>query len=220
MKDQILKHYNYKSQGFTIRGFVKRVVNSLKFRFLTEPTIFLNKNPKFSPWKIGDYTYGGMFGSPHVIYYGENARLEIGKFCSIADEVNIFLGGIHRTDWISTFPFSVFFNEADHIQGHPTTRGDVIIGNDVWIGKGATILSGVKIGDGAVVANDSVVTKDVPAYGIVAGNPAKFLKKRFDDDTINKLEKIAWWEWDIVKILENIDLILSVNMEAFISKHG
>jgi acetyltransferase-like isoleucine patch superfamily enzyme len=94
---------------------------------------------------IGEFTYG----VPQIFDWQEGARLIIGKFCSIADNVKIFLGGEHRTDWITTFPFSAkefndLFPEAKKIKGHPKTKGDVIIGNDVWIGYDAIILSGVK----------------------------------------------------------------------------
>ena len=98
----------------------------------------------------------------------------------------------------------------------PATKGDVVIGNDVWIGYRAIILSGVTIGDGAVIAAGAVVTKDVPAYGIVGGNPAKLIKKRFDDETIPRLLKIAWWNWDDAKIEKFLPLLLNQEITAFI----
>jgi len=99
-------------------------------------------------------------------------KIRIGKFCSIAHDVTFILGN-HRVDWVSTYPFSVFFDEASHITGHPLSNGDINIGNDVWIGKFSTIISGISIGNGAVIAANSFVTKDVPPYAIVSGNPAK-----------------------------------------------
>lgn len=167
--------------------------------------------------QIGDYTYG----SPKVFHWGENAKLYIGKFCSIADEVSIFLGGNHRHDWITTYPFPAFTDkwpEANNIKGHPATKGDVIIGNDVWIGYGATILSGVKIGDGAVIAARAVVTKNVDPYSIVGGNPARFIKKRFEDDLVEKLLDVEWWDWPIDKIRKYIDVLCSNNIEKFINE--
>lgn len=130
---------------------------------------------------IGDYTYG----LPTIKKFDNNTRLSIGKFCSIADNVIIFLGGNHREDWITTYPFSGMthiWSDATNIIGHPSTKGDVIIGNDVWIGSHVVILSGVKIGDGAVIGAYAVVTKDVEPFSIVAGNPAKFIKYRFEKD--------------------------------------
>lgn len=162
---------------------------------------------------IGEYTYG----NPLILDWGEGANLYIGKFYSIADNVVIFLGGEHRTEWITTYPFSAqVFNlewpEANQIKGHPKTKGDVVIGNDVWIGYKTTILSGIKIGDGAVVGTQSVVTKNVDPYTIVAGNPAKLIRKRFDDKIIKKLLQLKWWNWPINKIKENIHILLSNNV--------
>ena len=138
----------------------------------------------------------------------------IGKYCSIADGVEILLGGNHRYDWITTYPFPSFNNdwpEASTIEGVLTTNGDVIIGNDVWICQGAIILSGVRIGDGAIIGARAVVSKDVSSYSIVAGNPAREIKRRFNDETINKLLKIKWWDWPPEKIKKNIKMLCSLS---------
>jgi len=169
---------------------------------------------------IGEFTYG----VPQIFDWEEGAKLIIGKFCSIADNVKIFLGGEHRTDWITTFPFSAkefndLFPEAKKIKGHPKTKGDVIIGNDVWIGYGAIILSGVKIGDGAVIGAGSIVTKDVLPYTIVAGNPAKIIRKRFSDQNIKKLLKLKWWNWPIKKIKSNLHILCSCNIDKIFKLH-
>jgi len=92
----------------------------------------------------------------------------------------------------------------------------VVIGNDVWIGTEAFILSGVKIGDGAVIAARTVVTKDVPPYAIVAGNPARIVKMRFDDETVARLLAIQWWTWDNTRIEKALPLLLNSDMEAFL----
>lgn len=150
-----------------------------------------------------------------------NIRI-LGKFCSIAGDVTIFLGGNHRTDWISTYPFNVLnelFPNARKITGHPSTKGDVVIGNDVWIGWGATILSGITIGNGAVVAAKAVVTKDVPPYAVVAGNPAHIVKYHFSAETINSLQKIQWRNWPIEKINCNARKICNGDMDTFIKEH-
>jgi len=166
--------------------------------------------------KIGEYTYG----KPRVIFGGKKRSLTIGKYCSISAGVVIFLGGDHRIDWLSTYPFPLLWTAAKSIPGHPSTKGDVIIGNDVWIGYGATILSGVKIGDGAVIGTGSVVSKDVPPYAIVAGNPAQVIRHRFDAETVQELLRIKWWNWPEEKVKENIDLICSDSIDAFIKKFG
>lgn len=164
---------------------------------------------------VGDYTYG----LPKVFHWGEDAKLRIGKFCSIAENVLIYLGGNHRTDWITTYPFPWIFPEAHHIKGHPATKGDVIIGNDVWIGNFAVILSGVTVGDGAVIGANAVVTKNVSQYSIVVGNPAREIKKRFSEEEIEILIKIKWWDWPIQKIKENLELLCSNNIKQLLKIH-
>ena len=134
----------------------------------------------------------------------DKTKLIIGKYCSIAEKVTFLLGGNHRVDWISTYPFSEFqvtWPNASGLVGHPATRGDINVGNDVWIGHGATILSGIRIGDGAVIGAGSVVSKDVAPYSIVAGNPAKEIRARFSANEIEKLLQIKWWDWpeDLVR---------------------
>ena len=167
---------------------------------------------------IGDYTYG----TPKVIHWDDSTHLHIGKFCSIADGVTILLGGNHRTDWVTTYPFNVLsepFPNAKNIVGHPATKGDVWIGNDVWIGYGATILSGVHIGDGAVIGAGSVVSKNVDPYAIVVGNPGRMVKKRFDEKNIESLLEIGWWNWDISKINDESHNLCCSNVKEFIDRH-
>lgn len=163
------------------------------------------------------YEFGrGTYGIPKIYNWGEGTTLQVGAYCSIADGVQIFLGGEHRTDWVTTYPFPVFWEAATGVQGHPRSKGDVIIGNDVWIGTDATLLSGVKIGDGAVIGAKSVVVKDVPPYAIVAGNPARVIKMRFDNDTIARLLKVTWWEWDDARIERALPLLLQEDTQAFL----
>ena len=168
------------------------------------------RNPEYSAFNIGEWTYG----RPTVLSHNDGATLKIGKFCSIAGNVTILLGGEHRIDWITTYPFNVFFSEAKHLRGHPATKGDVIINNDVWIGEGAFILSGIHIGNGAVIAAKSVVTKDVEPYTIVGGNPAQKIRKRFPDHVIEELLDIQWWDLPMEKIKESIPLLLSNDVKA------
>lgn len=157
------------------------------------------------------------YGQPIVHSWGEGARLIIGRYCSIAGDVHVLLGGNHRTDWVTTYPFSEQWHQhAGKITGHPSSNGNVVIGNDVWIGERAMILSGVTIGDGAVVGASALVTKDVPPYAIVGGNPARIIRYRFDPATIKKLLAIRWWFWPEDKIIRALPLMLSSNMSDFI----
>lgn len=170
---------------------------------------------------VGDYTYG----TPNIHYFDDKTKLSIGKFCSIALNVNFILGGNHRTDWISTYPFSAgilsqTWNEASNIKGHPATKGDIIVSNDVWFGYNSIVLSGVKIGNGVVIGAGSVITKDIPDYAIVAGNPARIVKMRFSDEEISSLLKIAWWNWEADKIKENLMHICSNDIFQFINLHS
>jgi len=159
----------------------------------------------------------GTYGNPKVRSWGEGAALKIGAFCSIAEDVTILLGGEHRMEWVTTYPFNVKWDAARHITGHPVTRGDVVIGNDVWIGFGAMILSGVTIGDGAVIGARTLVMKNVPPYAIAAGHPAVVVRKRFDDATIDRLLKIRWWDWPDEKIERFLPRLLNSDLEAFLA---
>lgn len=163
----------------------------------------------------------GSYGQPTIHDWGAQETVTIGKFCSIAQGVHIFTGGEHRPDWITTYPFNAMWSEiAGHIQGHPKSKGNVVIGHDVWIGMDALILSGVTIGDGAVIGAKSVVTKDVPPYAIVAGNPARIKRYRFDEASIRQLLEISWWNWPDEKIASAMDLLLSPDIHPFIKKYG
>jgi virginiamycin A acetyltransferase len=138
-------------------------------------------------------------------------KLIIGKFCQIATGVRFIMNGSnHAMSGFSTYPFKVFGGEwslKDPMQ--VVSKGDTVIGNDVWIGNGATIMQGIKIGDGAIIGTNSLVTKDVPAYTIVGGNPAKEIRKRFDEETIPMLLALKWWDWGVQKITDNLEAITS-----------
>ncbi len=167
---------------------------------------------KYPQYEIGRGTYG----SPEIITWQEGATLKIGAFCSIAEGVKFFLGGEHRVDWVTTYPFSFLWESGRHITGHPKTKGDVIVGNDVWIGAEAVIMSGVKIGDGAVVGARAVVTKNMEPYAIYAGNPARLVKKRFDEKTIQQLLALEWWNFTDEEIEQILPLMLNTDIRTFI----
>lgn len=143
--------------------------------------------------KIDRYSY---------VYESKVISAEVGAFCSIA--ANVVIGGAaHPTDWVSSSP--VFYKgknvlKQNYSENEFEEYKKTIIGNDVWIGSNCLIKSGVKIGDGAVIGMGSVVTHDVPPYEIWAGNPAKFIRKRFSDEIIEELLKIEWWNWEEEKL--------------------
>ena len=161
--------------------------------------------------EIGDFTYG----FPIVRTWGEDARLKVGKFCSIGGNVQIFLGGNHHTEWLTTYPFNVLLKDQfPGIDGGvAATKGDVTIGNDVWIASDVTILSGVTIGDGAVIANGAVVAKDVPPYSIHGGVPARTRGVRVDALSL-AVDGVCWWDWPLEKLAEAVPILCSRNEEA------
>ena len=123
------------------------------------------------------------------------------------------MGGEHRSDWCTTYPFQAMMKEFRYIEGYPRSKGNIVIGNDVWIGMDSKILSGVHIGDGSIISAGAVVTKDVEPYSIVGGVPAKTIRKRFDDKTIRRLEEIQWWNWSNEQIYDAIPILQSNNLE-------
>ena len=186
-------------------------------------TIYL-KNVTDNPnIQIGDYTiYNDFIHDPrefrknNVLYHYpiNKDRLIIGKFCSIACGAKfLFNSANHKMASLSTYTFPLFFEEwglkKENVAQAWDQKGDIMIGNDVWIGYEAVILSGVTIGDGAVIGSRAVVTKDVPPYTIVGGVPAKTIRRRFDEDTVEELLGLRWWDWPEEVIRENIPAIQS-----------
>jgi virginiamycin A acetyltransferase len=177
---------------------------------------------------IGDYTY---YDDPedsenfernvlyHFPFVGD--RLIIGKFCALARGVKFIMNGAnHKMDGFSTYPFQIFGNGWEKIDPQPDElpyKGDTVIGNDVWIGYEAVIMPGVQVGDGAIIAAKSVVVSNVLPYTIVGGNPAKCIRQRFEDDVIQALLEVAWWNWDIEKITRNLEKIVAADIEALIN---
>ena len=191
-------------------------------------TVYLKDVVSGTNIQVGDYTmYNDFVNDPrdfeknNVLYhYPVNGdRLEIGKFCSIACGAKfLFTSANHALRSLSTYPFPIFFDEweldAKDIRSAWDNKGDIILGNDVWVGYEAVILSGVTIGNGAIIGTRAVVTKDVPPYTIVGGVPAKPLRRRFDDKTVERLLALRWWDWEEEKIKRHIAAIQAGNMEA------
>lgn len=186
-------------------------------------TVYLKpviSNPNIS---VGEFTmYNDFVNDPmqfernNVLYqYPINHdKLIIGKFCSIACGAKfIFNSANHTLSSFSTYPFPIFFEEwglnIKDVAAAWDNKGDIIIGNDVWIGYEAVIMAGVTIGDGANIGTRAVVTKDVPPYTIVGGVPAKTIRKRFNNETLDELLKIKWWDWSEERIARNIQAIQS-----------
>lgn len=200
-------------------GFSSRLVEKM---FRLSQSRAIGDLAKRGVVSFGSYTYGTprVYASRNpVVGLEPGASLRIGSFCSIADGVEILTGGEHRTDWVSTFPLNIFFGTAAAWRdGHPSSKGDVIIGNDVWIGLGAKILSGVTIGDGAVVGAFTVVSRDVRPYAIVVGNPAREVRRRFPDEQVEKLLRIQWWNWSAEVIAERIPFLSSDRIDDFLQR--
>ena len=175
---------------------------------------------------VGEYTYyddpdgAEDFEHRNVLYHYpfSGDRLVIGKFCAIARGATFVMNGAnHLMSGLSTYPFQIFGNGWEKAMPPPEAfpdKGDTVVGNDVWIGYDALVIPGVRIGNGAIVAARSVVAGDVPAYTIVAGNPARPVRQRFAPEAIEALEAIAWWDWPVEKITRHLALIVSGDVEA------
>lgn len=168
---------------------------------------------------VGDFSYiaDSDFES-HVTHHYEwnNDKLIIGKFCQIASGVEFVMNGAnHQMNAVSTFPFYTLegWKQTPPTQNDLPIKGDTIIGNDVWIGQNATILPGVHIGDGAIIGANSVVGSDVQAYTVVVRNPARPIRKRFDEELIEIMEKLKWWDKSIEEISNLIPLLTSSNLD-------
>ncbi len=166
---------------------------------------------------VGRFTYG----NPEFLFWDDSERIQIGAFCSIANEVVVFGGGEHRADWVTTFPLRLAFGDPlAGKDGHPASKGATRIGNDVWIGFRAMVLSGVTIGDGAVIGAGAVVASDVAPYAIVVGNPARVVRFRFGTAEIRQLLALRWWDWDLDKIRVNMPILCSADVGAMLGIGG
>jgi len=170
--------------------------------------------------EVGEYTYYDdpedalAFERTAFLYAVGPERLIIGRYCALASGVRFLMPGANHADLgPSTFPFGIFGEPwaertMDLVMGAPS-RGDTVVGHDVWLGYRAVVMPGVTIGHGAVVAACSVVTSDVPPYAISGGNPAKVIRRRFDDADVERLLRAAWWDWPAEAVTEHARTIMS-----------
>lgn len=185
------------------------------------PSVCFIKNVITRPTiKVGDYTYYDDNESPadfekhvthHYDFIGDD--LIIGKFCALGKGIEFIMNGAnHRMNSVTTYPFNIFGNgwekATPNLDDLPL-KGDTIIGNDVWFGQNVTVMPGVHIGDGSIIAANSTVTGDIHPYSVAGGNPCRLIKKRFDDDLIEYLLYLKWWNWDSEKIFNNLEILCS-----------
>jgi acetyltransferase-like isoleucine patch superfamily enzyme len=180
----------------------------------TETSFHTNANGENNAIPRGKHTYG-----PEPIILGsKEAALgsKIGKFCSIADNLQFIIKGSHMMNWVTTYPFQPMWGMDVPLHDLPL-YAPITIGNDVWIASNVKIKQGVSIGDGAVLATESFITKDVPPYAVVGGNPAKIIKYRFTEEQRKELLRIRWWDWEDEEIKEVVPLLLSDDINKFIA---
>ncbi len=173
--------------------------------------------------EVGEYSYYDdpddptAFEARNVLYHYGPEKLRIGKYCALGTGVRFVMNGAnHRMDGPSTFPFPImggsWAEHADLLTDLPT-RGDTVIGHDVWIGYHVLVMPGVRIGDGAIIASGSVVVHDVPDYGIVGGNPARLIRRRYTDQEIARLLALAWWDWPVEHISAHVRALMVGSVE-------
>ena len=181
--------------------------------------VFLRPLVRSPAIDVGDFTYydhperATEFENDAVLYAFGPERLVIGRYCAIGAGVRFLMGGANHADLgPSTYPFGIFggawADTMDLVMSAPS-RGDTVVGNDVWLGYGALVLPGVTIGHGAVVAAASVVSADVPPYAVVAGNPARVVRRRYDDADVERLLDAAWWDWPVEAVTEHAREIMA-----------
>lgn len=175
--------------------------------------------------QVGEYSYyddpedsEGFARNVLYLFPFIGDRLIIGRYCAIARGATFVMNGAnHRMSGFSTYPFNIFGNGWERSTPLPQElpyKGDTVVGNDVWIGYEAMLMPGVRVGDGAIVAARSVVGSNVPAYAIVAGNPARVVRMRYDEAQVQRLQRIAWWNWDADKVSRNLELIVGADLDA------
>lgn len=180
------------------------------------------KNPKII---VGDYTYyddneGAEDFEKHVTHFYpfSKDKLIIGNYCAIAKGVEFIMNAAnHRMNCVSTYPFYIMGGDWGEaiapVESELPFKGDTVIGNDVWIGQNVTIMPGVKLGDGVIVGANSTVASSFPPYVIIAGNPARIIRKRFDDELISLLEELKWWNKSVEEVNALLPILTNSNLE-------
>jgi len=190
-------------------------------------TVFLKNVITRPTIEVGEFTYYNDLSNPedfenrnvryHFDFNGD--KLKIGKFCALAQGTTFIMNGAnHAMGGFSTYPFSIFGEgwekDFDFSIFHDEARGDTVVGHDVWFGTNATVMPGVTIGSGAIIGAHAVVASDVPPYSVVVGNPARTIKRRFDQSTVDRLLDIAWWDWPVETITQNLNAIRGADLAA------
>ena len=208
IKKAILRVSSYFFPKWTI--YLHRVIYLRKWRKLNiHNKVYPIRNTSPYSVSIGNYSYGNL----NVLSSTKTAKLYLGHFCSIAENVTFILNADHPLNNLTTYPMKAKFLDIPEA----TSKGDIIVGDDVWFGYGSIILSGVTIGRGAVVGAGAVVTKDIPPYAIVGGNPARVVKYRFPDNVIKELMKIDFSNITKNEIIENIEMFYKNVTETNVS---
>jgi acetyltransferase-like isoleucine patch superfamily enzyme len=205
-------------------------IKNLNLKKILNRCVILNKEEKkkFSGIKftgscspifsIGEGSYANGI---NIYCWDSRVEVNIGKYCSLADNISLIAGGEHDKNWISTYPFiEIWKLKQLEYKKKPRYKGNIEIGHDVWIGNNVVILSGVNIGHGSVIGAGSIVTKDIDCYTIAAGNPAKEIKKRFDEEVIRDLLDIQWWHWTTERLIRGFTYIDDVKMFIDLAKKG
>ena len=191
-------------------------IHPLKAR--NESVVYIKPTITRKNIEVGDFSYfDGSNFEKHVTHHYDfiGDKLIIGKFCQIGRNVEFVMNGAnHQINSITTYPFYIFkgWDQKPTDEKDLPYKGDTVVGNDVWIGQNVTILPGIHIGDGAIIGANSVVSKDVSPYSVVAGNPIKLIRKRFDDELIGLLLTFKWWNKPIEEIQEILPLLANSNI--------
>jgi chloramphenicol O-acetyltransferase type B len=182
---------------------------------ITHPNIVAGRYSYYSGYYHG---HGFDDCARYLLPDADADRLIIGSFCSIGSGASFIMAGNqgHRNEWVSTFPFFFYPDAPDFAAAHNgyLPAGDTVIGNDVWIGSEAIVMPGIRVGHGAVIGTRAIVTRDVEPYAIVAGNPAKSIRKRFDDARIALLLEMQWWNWSDPQLRDAMTLLTSNDIDA------
>lgn len=212
MISEIAEKLGFSDRYLNLWQFKQRFFDKkMKMQYLRLQTAQKCRDFEHPALKIGDFTYCINL---EILTDISGPKCTIGRFCSLSDRVRVLLGIEHRNDWNTTYPFNAFMEDYAGIEGHPSSKGDIVIGNDVCVGLETLIMSGVTIGDGCVIGAGSVVSGEIPPYSIAAGNPARVIRKRFPEDVIDKLLEMKWWNWPDDIIYDAVPLLQSNNMEA------